>query len=564
MPEFDLVIKDGMIIDGTRLPRYRGDIGVKDGKIAKIGRLQPHQAAKTLDAEGHMVVPGFIDLHTHYDAQLFWDPYLTISGWHGITSVVIGNCGFGFAPTPPEGRERAMLTMTRTEAIPYESMKAGMPWDWVTFPEFLDSVDRAPKGLNILPYVPIAPLMVWVMGREDAKSGRLPTDDEHKEMVRLLHEGMDAGGCGWSAQRLGPDSVQCDYDGTPMPTDIMHQETCVQLAKVLADRNAGFIQMTLIPTVAGYEEIERSYEQLAEASGRPILYNVIQASDRYPERHRHLLEWIERCRQKGLRIYAQGLTTDAGFTFTFEDWNLWDDDPAWREATLGTLEERRSKLADPTRRAGLKNDPTGAVTSSFDEILVLEVQRDDMKHFENLTLREVGEREGKHPVDAMLDLALADDMRTTFYGPSIGQKLEHLKEVVEPDTTLFGVSDGGAHTKFFCGGRYSTEAITRIVRENQIMSLEEAHWRLSAQPAACAGFRNRGVLREGAPADIVVYDYDNLKVLPMEVVHDLPGKEWRRVQKAEGYRAVFVNGEMTLENDKNTGVTSGQLLRHGG
>ena len=136
MPEYDLVIKDGMVIDGTRLPRYRGDIGVKDGKIAKIGRLQSHQGTKTLDAEGHMVVPGFIDLHTHYDAQLFWDPYLTISGWHGITSVVIGNCGFGFAPVPPEDQERAMLTMTRTEAIPYESMKAGMPWDWVTFPEF--------------------------------------------------------------------------------------------------------------------------------------------------------------------------------------------------------------------------------------------------------------------------------------------------------------------------------------------------------------------------------------------------------------------------------------------
>ena len=207
MPEYDLVIKDGMVIDGTRLPRYRGDIGVKDGKIAKIGRLQSHQGTKTLDAEGHMVVPGFIDLHTHYDAQLFWDPYLTISGWHGITSVVIGNCGFGFAPVQPEDQERAMRTMTRTEAIPYESMKAGMPWDWVTFPEFLDSVERTPKGLNILPYIPIAPLMVWVMGREEAKSGRMPTDDEHREMVRLLHEGMDAGGCGWSAQRFGEDSV---------------------------------------------------------------------------------------------------------------------------------------------------------------------------------------------------------------------------------------------------------------------------------------------------------------------------------------------------------------------
>ncbi len=563
MPEYDLVIKDGMIIDGTRLPRYRGDIGVKDGKIAKIGRIQTHEGTKTLDAEGHMVVPGFIDLHTHYDAQLFWDPYLTISGWHGITSVVIGNCGFGFAPVAPEDQERAMLTMTRTEAIPYESMKAGMPWDWITFPEFLDSVERTPKGLNILPYVPIAPLMVWVMGREEAKSGRMPTDDEHREMVRLLHEGMAAGGCGWSAQRFGEDSVQCDYDGTPMPTDIMHQETCVEFAKVLADRNEGFIQMSLIPSVSGFEEIEEKYEELALASGRPILYNAIQALDSDPSRHRNLLAWIERCRQKGLRIYGQLVSTSAGFTFTFHDWNLWDDDPAWREATMGTVEERKSKLADPTRRASLKNDPTGAVTASFDDVIILEVKRADMKHLENLTLREAGEKEGKHPVDAMLDLAVADDMATTFYSPAVGEKNEFLKELVN-DSTLLGVSDGGAHTKFFCGGRYSTESITRMVREMNMMSLEEAHWRLSAQPAACAGFKDRGILREGAPADIVVYDYDNLEILPTEVVHDLPGKEWRRVQKAKGYRAVLVNGEMTLENDQNTGNIPGKLLRHGG
>ena len=563
MPEYDLVIKDGMIIDGTRLPRYRGDIGVKDGKIAKIGRIQAHEGTKTLDAEGHMVVPGFIDLHTHYDAQLFWDPYLTISGWHGITSVVIGNCGFGFAPVQPEDQERAMRTMTRTEAIPYESMKAGMPWDWITFPEFLDSVERTPKGLNILPYIPIAPLMVWVMGREEAKSGRMPTDDEHREMVRLLHEGMAAGGCGWSAQRFGEDSVQCDYDGTPMPTDIMHQETCVEFAKVLADRNEGFIQMSLIPSVSGFEEIEEKYEELALASGRPILYNAIQALDSDPSRHRNLLAWIERCRQKGLRIYGQLVSTSAGFTFTFHDWNLWDDDPAWREATMGTVEERKSKLADPTRRASLKNDPTGAVTASFDDVIILEVKRADMKHLENLTLREAGEKEGKHPVDAMLDLAVADDMATTFYSPAVGEKNEFLKELVN-DSTLLGVSDGGAHTKFFCGGRYSTESITRMVREMNMMSLEEAHWRLSAQPAACAGFKDRGILREGAPADIVVYDYDNLEILPTEVVHDLPGKEWRRVQKAKGYRAVLVNGEMTLENDQNTGNIPGKLLRHGG
>ena len=183
-----------MVIDGSRGPRYRSDVAIKDGKIAEIGHIDEHRAAEVLDADGMIVAPGFVDLHTHYDAQLFWDPYCSISSWHGITTVVIGNCGFGFAPVKPEARERAMLSMTRVEAIPLASMKEGMPWDWETFPEYLDSVDRTPKAMNIVPYVPIGPILISVMGLEDAKSGRMPTDEEHKEMCRILEESLDAGG----------------------------------------------------------------------------------------------------------------------------------------------------------------------------------------------------------------------------------------------------------------------------------------------------------------------------------------------------------------------------------
>ncbi|NOT57097.1 MAG: amidohydrolase family protein, partial [Deltaproteobacteria bacterium] len=216
MATYDLILRGGMIVDGTRLPRYRADIGIKNGRIAKIGRLAAHEATKTIDASGLVVAPGFVDLHTHYDAQVYWDPYCSISGWHGVTSAVIGNCGFGFAPVRPEERDRSMLTMTRVEAIPYASMKEGMPWDWVTFPDYLNSIERTPKGINLLPYVPVAPIMIWAMGLDGAKSGRMPTEKETQEMCRLIHEGMDAGGCGWSSQRLGANSIQMDYDGTPM------------------------------------------------------------------------------------------------------------------------------------------------------------------------------------------------------------------------------------------------------------------------------------------------------------------------------------------------------------
>lgn len=563
MAEFDVVIRDGMIIDGTRMPRFRGDVGIKSGRIASIGRLGSTHGAKGIDASGMIVAPGFVDLHTHYDAQLFWDPYCSISSWHGVTSVVIGNCGFGFAPVRPEGRERAMLTMTRVEAIPYASMKAGMPWDWITFPQFLDSVERHPKAVNVLPYMPVSPLLTWVMGLEEAKR-RPPTEQEEREICRLLDEAMDAGACGWSAQRLdpnGPACVQRDFDGTPMVSDLMSDDTCLALARVLGRRNEGFIQMTLAGTDARHD-LEH-FERLAELSGRPVLYNVVQPRDNLPYVHRGTIAWLDGCRQRGLRVYGQGVTADTGMAFTFENWNLFDECQAWCDATTGTPAERKAKLADPSRREALKSRLPFVITAEFDRIFITTVGREELKECEGLTIGEAGERTGKHPVDAMLDIAVADDLHTEFYAPGPNQNMDYMKEMLDYPYLIPGVSDGGAHTKFFTGGQYPTEFLERLVREHNMLSLEEAHWRLSALPAFCAGFRDRGLLREGAPADIVVYDFEKLQVGPMEIARDLPGGEWRRVRKADGYRCIMVNGEVTIENDRQTGATPGRLLRHG-
>jgi N-acyl-D-amino-acid deacylase len=572
MAEFDTIIRGGMVVDGTRLPRYRADVGIKDGKVAKLGKLKPHQGAKVIDADGQIVAPGFVDLHTHYDAQLFWDPYCTISSWHGVTSVVIGNCGFGFAPVKPEMRDRAMLTMTRTEAIPYASMKAGLPWDWVTYPEFLDSVERHPKGVNMLPFVPMAPVMTWVMGLDEAKSGRMPTEAETQEMCRLINEAMDHGACGWSAQRFGRNSVQADYDGTPMVTDLMHDETALALARVLGERNEGFIQMSYIPDASKYEgdiqdHTEKHFEELAMAAGRPILYNAIAINDAHPERFRRQLHWIENCAKRGIRVFGQSATLEVGFVFTFKDWNLWDDMPEWREVTTGTIEDRLMKLSDPERRPGLRkvDEMTGLITNNVRDIFILECKHPELKKYENLTVGEVAAREHKHPVDAMLDIACADGLNTDFYTPPINVRNDYLKEMVtSPGMAIFGVSDGGAHTKFFSGGRYSTEAIIKMGRDNDILPLEEIHFRLSAHPAMCAGFRNRGTLVEGNWADVVIYDLDRLAIKPMEIVHDFPGGEWRRVQRPEGYSAVMVNGDVIIDHGRETGATPGKLLRRGG
>jgi N-acyl-D-amino-acid deacylase len=566
MPEFDLVVKNGMIVDGTRAPRFRDDIAIKNGKIAKIGRTQQHEAAKVIEADGLIVAPGFIDLHTHYDAQIFWDPYLTISSWHGITSVVIGNCGFGFAPVHKNEHERSMLTMVRTEAIPLASMQAAMKFDWESYPEFMDALDRQPKGVNLLPNLPMNPLLSYVMGIDESKTGRMPTDQEHATMRRLLNEAMDAGAHGWSAQRLkpdGPSSVQRDFDGSPMNTDIMHDETCLEMAKVLGERGEGAMEMTLVSWDP--KQDAKHFEQLAELSGRPIMYQAVATQDRFPHRHRNTLKWLERCRQKGLRIYGQGVTTDAGLSFTFEDWNLFDDSDAWRECTTGTVSERKEKLGDPRKREALKNQMPreSLITSYFDQIIITDCVKAENKNLEGLTLRKAAAQTGKHPVDVMLDVAVSEDLKTEFFAPAVNQDMELMKDLLDRQDITFGVSDGGAHTKFLTAGRFPTEGIVKFCREKGWMSLEEIHYRLSALPAFCGGFRDRGYLREGMPADIVVYDFDKLAVKPIEILHDLPGNEWRRVQKSEGYKWMIVNGQVTFEGDKCTGATPGKLLRFG-
>jgi N-acyl-D-aspartate/D-glutamate deacylase len=431
----------------------------------------------------------------------------------------------------------------------------------VTFPEFLDRLDRLPKSINLRPFVTVGPLLVWVMGRERAKAGEMPTDAEHAEMRRLLHEGMDAGAGGWSAQRLEPGSgvtVQCDFDGSPMVSDVMHDETCIQLAEVLAERNEGFIQMTLGKADGSTME---HLEQLAAVSGRPLLWNVVLAFDSTPEIHRSQLAWLRLCHERGIPVYGQGVTTDAGFTFSFDEWNLFDEVDAWRDATTGTVAERLAKLSDPARRPALRENRPWITLRSIESIVVAETFSDDTKRFVNETIGDIAEELGKDPVDALLDIAIADGLKATFFSLPANAGAEGFKDLMLDPYVIPGVSDGGAHTRFLTAGRYPTETILRAVRDNPILTLEEVHWKLSTLPAYCAGFHDRGTLEEGKAADVVVYDLERLAITPVEKAHDFPAGEWRRVQRAIGYKYVLVNGQVTIENDRETGCASGKLLR---
>ena len=359
----------------------------------------------------------------------------------------------------------------------------------------------------------------------------------------------------------GTMALQRDYDGTPMPTDVMHDETCRVLARVLARRGEGFIQMTVS---SGDRDADRlRFEEMASISGRPVIFNVLGAVDRAPDSHLDTIAWLEHCRQKGLRVYGQATTSDFGFTFTLEDFNLFDDADPWREMLVGTVDERLAKVADPSRREALKSRLPYAGTAALDSIVVIRAHAPDAKRFENHTVGDIGRILDKHHIDAFLDIAAGDQLKTTFYVDTMSHEIKPLRDIIDYPWAIPGVSDGGAHTKFATSGRYPTEFITRIVREHGLCELEEAHWRLSTLPAMCAGFRDRGTLVVGAPADIIVYDYENLRITDTEVVHDLPGGDWRRVQRAEGYRYVLVNGAITIENDTETGAPSGQLLRFG-
>ncbi|HEY8385025.1 MAG TPA: amidohydrolase family protein, partial [Porticoccaceae bacterium] len=499
----------------------------------------------------------------------------TIGGWHGVTSVVIGNCGFGLAPCRPEMRERAMLALTRNEAISYPAMEEGLPWDWQTFPEYMDSVERTAKGVNVLSYVGLAPVMAHVMGGVEEAKARRPTREELDQMKAIISEAMDAGACGISAQRLGENTLQRDYDGTPMITDLMHIDDFVELATVLKEKGRGAIQCNGV----SMEECER----LCEASGGTLIYNAIALEcDQHgmkADGWEKWVMWADETNRKGHRVTPQIIVTGVDYEFTLEDWNMYDFSPLWRDLCLGTVEERLEKMKDLSRRPALREEfdkvhemigqaTETAATSAIqfntlaDNTVVL-CEDEALEKYEGMTIRAIAEQEGRHPVDVMLDIAVADGLRTTFATPPNKLNPRDMKKLLTAPHTIPGMSDGGAHMKFSWLGRYGTEYITHWVRSENLVDLEYAHWHLSAVPAASAGLLNRGVINVGSPADIIVYDYDNLGWTPVEKVYDLPAGDWRRVSKGVGYEYTIVNGQITFVGSEPTGKIPGKLLRHG-
>jgi N-acyl-D-aspartate/D-glutamate deacylase len=466
-----------------------------------------------------------------------------------------------------------MLRMERTETIPLPIMQASMRWDWETFPEFLDSLERNKVGVNTASLVPYSPLRAWVMGNEAARDpDYTASSDQVAQIKQVLREALQAGGFGFSGSFSMSNR---DYDGGYLPTQVAPREELLEMATVMREFNRGSIEWTMGHALQG---LGRDFlVELAKTSGRPVNWNAIIYDPTNPSVWRDQLKWTEEVFKEAV-VLPVNICLPIEFEFKFETVGLFDQLPAWNEATVGTHEERKVMLSDPSRRPALRRDMENTPTLmekrrddgeaaqislfNWEKTTIAEVCLEKNKHLEGRTIAEVAQDLGKHPVDTMLDLAVEENLGTEFaLHDFINGDEEAVGEIVKHPLTLIGASDGGAHTKFLTTGRYPTHFLGHWVRDKQLMSLEEAHWRLSTMLGWAIGIRDRGWLREGMPADIIVYDLDKLQVLPTEIVTDLPNNDWRRVQKADGYNYTIVNGGITFEGQKCTGALPGKMLR---
>jgi N-acyl-D-aspartate/D-glutamate deacylase len=414
------------------------------------------------------------------------------------------------------------------------------------------------------------------MGGFDAAKGRAPTAKEHAHIISLLREALDAGAIGWGAQRHLPESpvsFQRDFDGSSMVSDLLPDELYLSLADALHDRSGTFIQFAqctagAVDFLDGLRRDIAFNARLSEVSGRPVLFNAVIAKHDGAAICQQQLAWIADANRRGARVFAQSASVRSPLVMTLEDWNLFDASEAWRVATLGSSSDRKRRFSNPETRAALRADwdAGGANISFFGHVGLYVLHRTESEPFRpyiGRSLFDIAAMLGKHPIDAMLDIALSEDLGTEWVTPPINDDPDMTRELFDSPVTVPGTSDGGAHVKFQTAGTYPTDLVSWLVRDTGRLSLEEAHFRLSGLPAQIAGLHERGRIAPGYAADLIVYDLASLGEEPMEKVHDLPAGEWRRVRRATGYHHVMVAGQSIFIDGRCTGATPGRLLRHG-
>ena len=564
----DLVIRGGTVVDGSGAKRFTADVGIKDGMIAEIGRITS-TAARTIDADGLIVSPGFIDGHTHMDAQVAWDPLGSCSCWHGVTSVVMSNCGFALAPCKPEDRDLYARCLSAVEDIPTEAMAAGIDWTWETFPEYLATVERLPKAINYGMYIGHSALRMYAMGKRAFTEKA--TEDEMVSMADLVKEALRAGAMGFSSSRA---STHVTPDNTPVASRIAEWEEIDRIVAAMAELDAGIFQVG--PDIASgpaHRAFLARLRELALAYRRPVMFGVLatkQGDD--PTGWAYQTRYIDETVAAGGRMFGQGTTRSINAIFSLKSYLPFDVLPAWRKVRDLPMEEQKRRLADPEVRRELvaaeeRMKPRDNVFQGGGAATT-DPRRPDYSNlyalngidWDDPTVEQLARARGQHPVEVMIDLSLANENQV-YVQPLVNESPDDVLGILKHERTLATFSDSGAHVAQEMGSSLQTHLLSYWVRKRAAFTLEEGVKKITRDNALAWDLTDRGLVREGYRADLVLFEEDRIRPTLPTVERDLPGGARRLVQKAEGIRATLVNGAVAFENGEATGAYAGTVLK---
>ncbi len=561
----DLLIKNGLIIDGTGGEPYHGDVAVHGGRIVETGAADG-SAARVIDADGQAVAPGFWDVHTHYDAQFLWDPIATSSSWHGVTSVIMGNCGITLAPCKPEDQDYLIRMLAHVEAMDERVVSTTLPWEWGDYADFLRALEPR-LGLNAATFVGHSTLRRNVMGPECAE--RAATDDEVARMKQLLRESVAAGALGLSTARV---ATHWDGDGNPVPSRVAELSEIYELAATLGEMDRGIVQLAVGSDFNKYtDEGRERLAKLMRVSGRPVCINSVAQTTTNVDGWKLVLDWMARMRDEGGRIIGLGNVVPNRREFNMRYTDFFDRFPQWLKLSMQLFEEKMRMLADPAHRTRLRED-TENVTDTFflqnpikwDVVTLVKAKTARWKGFEGMSLQEIGEALGLHPTEALFDISVSEDLDTQFRqtGNRNPDEAAQMAILRAPDM-IPEQSDAGAHVITENNTGFPSHLLGYWVREREALTIQEAVQRMTSVPAGQFGVTDRGALRPGMAADIVIFDPETITAGDPEFADDLPNGGRRLIQRGEGVAYTVVNGEVTLDHGEYTGARAGQTLRRG-
>ncbi len=554
---YDLLIKNGMVVDGTGAPARQADVAITGGTIAEIGRVSGG-ATTVIDADGLVVAPGFIDPHTHYDAQICWDGAVTPSSWHGVTSVIMGNCGVGIAPCKPKAREVAMRDLVNVEAIPFDVLNMGITWDWETFPEFIEAAARRNPSLNLGFLAPLTPFRHYVMG--EASIERAATPDETAQIKALLGEAIDAGAFGFSTTIL---NQHMGYQGRPLACRNASRDEMKAYANALKERGKGAIEIALTRKIAVMDDEEYDLlDFLLRESNRHVTFLALFDRDDIPEAVRETLRKAAPLIARGARPQTSPLplTRDINMRSPFSFAAF----PSWNRVFIDKSKPAQAAVyADPAFRNQFREELKRPMAfGNWERINVHEVASPALKALEGRSVADLAREQGKDGVDAFLDLTLQADLDIEFTMASFNTRVDRMTEILNDRSVLVALGDGGAHVDMLCDAGYPTYLLGTWVRERQALTLEEGVRRLTSDPAEVFGVRGRGRLAPGLAADVAVFDATRIGSTNRgERRFDLPGGAKRMVMPSRGVEYTVVNGAVTWQDGKLTGAAAGQVLR---